>query len=78
MKKVEVLGPGCYRCEKLFENLRSAVMEAGIECGIEKVTDIGRITSYGVMITPALVVDGKIITAGKVLSPNEIKKILTE
>lgn len=76
MKKIEILGPGCPRCNKLEEETRVAAYELGLECRIEKVTDIQKITSYGVMMTPALVVDGQVKIAGKVPSKKDIMKLL--
>lgn len=74
--KIEVLGPGCPKCEKLYANTRSAVNEMGASAEIVKVTDIAEFVKYGVMITPALVVDGKVKFAGKVPGVADIKKIL--
>ena len=76
MKKIQILGAGCSKCEKLAENVEAAAKEAGIEYEIEKVTEINDIMSYGVMITPALAVDGQVKVAGKVPSPEEITKML--
>ena len=76
MKKIQVLGPGCPKCAKLAENADAAAKALGIEYQLEKVTDIMKILEFGVMITPALVVDGKIKVAGKVLSVEEIQKLL--
>jgi small redox-active disulfide protein 2 len=76
MKEIKILGTGCPKCRKLLEQTELAVRELGLECDIEKVTDIGRITAYGVMMTPALVVDGMVKTMGKVPSPDELKKLL--
>ena len=76
MKKIEILGPGCPKCKKLEEDTGVAAYELGLECNIEKVTDIRKITSYGVIMTPALVVDGQIKSSGKVLGIEEIKIIL--
>ncbi len=76
MKNIKVLGPGCAKCEKLKETTRIAADELGIEYELEKVTDIMAITSYGVMMTPALVVDGVVKVTGKVPSTNEIKEML--
>lgn len=75
--KVEILGMGCPKCKKLYENSRKATQELGIEAEIDKVEDMKKITDYGVMITPALVIDGKVKAAGKVLSVEEIKKIIS-
>jgi small redox-active disulfide protein 2 len=74
--KIEVLGSGCAKCEKLEENAKKAVEEAGVSCDVEKITDIKKITSMGVMMTPALAIDGEVKIVGKVASPDEIKKLL--
>ncbi|MBD3331552.1 thioredoxin family protein [candidate division GN15 bacterium] len=76
MKQVKVLGPGCAKCEQLLAKTKEAVAELGLECTVEKVTDIGQITSYGVMITPALVVDDQVKVSGKVPKSDELKKML--
>lgn len=76
MKKIQVLGTGCAKCVKLAENAREAAKVAGVEFEIEKVTNINDIMNYGVMITPALAVDGVVKSVGKVLSVEEIKKFL--
>jgi small redox-active disulfide protein 2 len=76
MKLVQVLGPGCAKCEKLKHNAEEAVQRAGVEAQIEKITDIGTITSFGVMMTPALAIDGEVKLVGKVASPDEIEKLL--
>jgi len=73
---IKVLGSGCANCNKLEENTRKAVAELGIEATIEKVTNFKDIMSYGVMKTPALVVDGKVKIMGRVPSSEEIKKYL--
>lgn len=78
MKKVEVLGPGCPRCQELMKRTEQAVRELGLECQVEKVSDIMKITTYGVMMTPALVVDGEVVLVGKVPESEEIKKLLTK
>lgn len=75
--KIQVLGTGCAKCQKLTENVRHAVTSLGVVCEIEKVTDIDRITEFGVMVTPALLIDGKLISSGKVLSIDEISAFLT-
>ncbi|MGM0600959.1 MAG: thioredoxin family protein [Candidatus Rifleibacteriota bacterium] len=75
--KIQILGTGCPSCQKLGENAEQAAKEAGVEYEIEKVTDINEITAFGVMMTPALAIDGEVKIAGKVASPEEIKKILT-
>ena len=76
--KIEVLGPGCPNCEKLGERVRTAARELGLDFEYFKVTDIQKITGYGVMMTPALVVDGQVKLSGKVASVDEIKKILSD
>lgn len=75
--KIEVLGVGCPKCKQLTANAEAAVKELNIPADIDKITDIDRITGYGVMITPALAVDGKVVSSGKVLSKDEIKKIIS-
>ena len=73
MKKIEVLGMGWAKCNQLEERARDAVKELGIEAEVVKVQDIKTITNYGVLITPALVVDGVVKVAGKVPKVEEIK-----
>ncbi len=77
MKLVQVLGPGCAKCTRLAENAQSAVNELGIEATVEKVSDINVITGFGVMMTPALVIDGEVKVVGKVATPDEIKQLLS-
>ena len=76
MIKILILGTGCPKCKKLLENAESAAKELGIEYEIEKVTNINEIMKFGVMLTPALAVDGQVKSVGKVISPDEIKKML--
>ena len=76
MKLIQILGTGCPKCEKLKHNAEEAVKLAGAEATVEKITDITQITSFGVMMTPALAIDGQVKAVGKVLSPEEIKKFL--
>ncbi len=76
MKKIQILGTGCPKCKKLAENAEAAAKELGIEFEIEKVTDINEIMKFGVMMTPALVVDGELKVVGKVPSPDEINQML--
>ncbi|HOK39741.1 MAG TPA: thioredoxin family protein [bacterium] len=73
--KISILGTGCPKCKQLTENAEKAAKEAGIEYEIEKVTDINKIMDYGVMITPAIAINGEVKSAGKVLSVEEIKKL---
>ena len=77
MKKIQILGTGCAKCKKLTEHAEKAAQELGIDYEIEKVTDIMEITRFGVMMTPGLVIDGKVKTTGKVVSVEEVKKLLT-
>jgi small redox-active disulfide protein 2 len=76
MMKIQILGTGCPKCKKLAENAEAAAKGAGVECEIEKVTDINEIMKFGVMLTPALAVDGQVKVVGKVPSPDEIQKML--
>ena len=76
MKKIQILGTGCPKCKLLFANTEAAVKTAGIEAQIEKVEKIVDIMKFGVMTTPALVVDGVVKSAGKVLSADDIIKQL--
>ncbi|MCX5709993.1 MAG: thioredoxin family protein [Candidatus Omnitrophica bacterium] len=76
--KIEILGVGCPKCKQLTANAEIAVKELNINAEISKVTDIGKITEYDVMITPAVVVDGVVVSTGKVLSKDEIKEILVK
>ena len=73
---IKVLGTGCAKCKKLEANVQSAVKELGIDAKIEKVEDLQQIMAYGVMSTPALVVDEKIKFMGKVPTVEDIKKYL--
>ena len=76
MKKIQILGTGCPKCKKLAENAEAAAKELGIEYQLEKVTDINDILKFGVMMTPALVVNGEVKITGKVPSPEEMKQYL--
>ena len=76
MKKIQILGSGCAKCKKLAENAEAAAKELGIEYELEKVTDINEIMKFGVMLTPALVVDDQVKAVGKALSAEEIKRML--
>ncbi len=76
MRLIQVLGTGCPKCEKLKKNAEEAAKAAGTEALVEKITDISQITAFGVMMTPALAVDGEVKSVGKVLSPEEIQKLL--
>lgn len=74
--KIEILGTGCPKCESLVKNVEAAVRELGIEATVEKVTDIVEIANRGVMMTPALSVDGDIKLVGKVATVEELKALL--
>jgi small redox-active disulfide protein 2 len=76
MRLIQVLGPGCPKCEKLKKNAEEAVQQSGVEATVEKITDINVIVSFGVMSTPAVVIDGEVKSVGKVLSADDIKKLL--
>ncbi len=74
--KLQILGTGCPKCRKLAENAEAAAKELGLDYEIEKVTDVREIMKFGVMMTPALVVDGEVKVAGKVPGVAEIKRML--
>jgi len=76
MKKIQILGTGCPKCKKLAENAESAAKELGIEYELEKVTQINDIMKMGVMMTPALAIDGQVKIVGKVPAQDEIKCLL--
>lgn len=75
---IKILGSGCKKCNALEEAARQALAELGMDDKIDHVTDFSKIASYGVMSTPALVVDGKVVSFGKVLKKDEVIKILKE
>jgi len=74
--KIQILGSGCPKCKGLFENVKKAVKETGADCQIEKIEDIDAIIEAGVMLTPALLIDGNIKSSGKLLSVEEIKSLI--
>ena len=74
MKKIEILGMGWHKCNKLAERAKDAVKELGIDAEVIKVQDIKTITNYGVLVTPAFVVDGVVKVAGKVPKLEQIKE----
>lgn len=76
MLSIKVLGPGCPKCIRLQENVKQAVNELNIEVQIEKVTELDKIMSYGIMSTPGLVINEKVVSYGKLLNVNECKKII--
>lgn len=74
---VKVLGSGCAKCKALEENVREVIVELGLDVTIEHITDFAQIASYGVMTTPALVIKEKVVSFGKVLKKDEVKKFLS-
>ena len=74
--KIEVLGTGCAKCRKLESNVREAVAQLGSDAQVEKVEDLAAITAYGVMMTPALAIDGEVKVMGKVPDVAEIKSLI--
>ena len=78
MKKIQVLGPGCPKCKKLAELAEAVAKEVGMEYEIEKVTDIAKIMEFGVMMTPALAVDGRVKLVGKVPSAGELRSLISQ
>jgi len=71
--EIKVLGPGCPRCEQTKKRVANAVAETGVDAKIEKVTDLIEIAKYGVFVTPAVVVDGEVKSAGKIPTVEEVK-----
>ncbi len=76
MKKLQVLGPGCPKCVELAKRTEEAAKAIGGEYEVEKVSDLSKIMAFGVMMTPALVVDGEVKVVGQVPSVEEIKKLI--
>lgn len=76
--KIEILGPGCPKCIKTMENVKEAVKRSGIQAEVVKVTKINDIMNYGVMVTPALVIDGNVKVAGRIPTTDEIQKWISE
>lgn len=74
--KIEILGTGCPKCRALAESVAKAVSDLALQAEVVKVTDIDEIVSRGVMLTPALVIDGEIVAVGKIPAPSELKKML--
>jgi small redox-active disulfide protein 2 len=74
--RIEVLGPGCARCQTLAGSAKAAIEELGLDCEVVKVTDMDEIVNRGVVMTPALVIDGVVKTIGKVTSVKEIRELL--
>jgi len=78
MKKIEVLGPGCANCQRLEAVAHEAARLAGIEAEIVKITDYGEIAHYGILRTPGLVIDGKVVSSGRIPSAGDIAAWLSE
>lgn len=74
--KIQILGTGCPKCKTLAENAETAARELGLDYELEKITDLNKIMGFGVMMTPALAIDGKVKLVGKVATPADIKKLL--
>lgn len=74
--KIRVLGGGCNKCNELHENTKAALLELGMDEAIDYVTDFAKVASYGVMTIPALMIGGKVVSAGKVLKKNEVVELL--
>jgi len=76
--RIEILGMGCPKCKKLYENAQVAVKEANAQAEVVKVEDIQKITDYGIMTTPAIAIDGQVKAAGRIPAPDEIKQWISE
>jgi len=74
---IKILGSGCTKCKKLYANVEEALKETGVEATLEKVEDMNDIIDYGVMMTPALVVDEDVKSVGKVLSSKDVIKLIS-
>jgi small redox-active disulfide protein 2 len=77
MKKIQILGSGCSKCKKLFDATQQAVKELGLEAEVMKVEDINEIMSFGIMMTPALAVDGDVKVVGRIPKPDELKTLIS-
>jgi small redox-active disulfide protein 2 len=75
--KIEIYGTGCKKCRDLFENASAAVAECGVSAEVIKVEDIAQITDAGVFFTPAIAIDGEVKSSGKLLSVDDLKKLIT-
>jgi len=76
--RIEILGSGCPKCKQLTANAEAAMKELNIQAEIGKVTDVDKIIEYGVIMTPGLAIDGKVVSSGKVLNKEEIKRIISQ
>ncbi len=77
MKKIQVIGSGCAKCQQLADIVQQAAAELGLDCDFEKVTDPAKMAEMGVMITPALAVDGEVVLVGKVLPIDDVKSLIS-
>jgi small redox-active disulfide protein 2 len=75
---IRILGPGCFRCQALYENTLLAVDELGLDAEVTKVEDIGEMLARGIMASPALVVDDQLVMAGNVPTPHRLGELLSE
>ncbi len=75
--KIEIAGPGCYRCVETEKNVKEAVEQLGIQAQVSHIHDVAEFSKKGVVMTPAVIVDGKIVTSGKVPAVDELKNILS-
>ena len=75
--KVQILGMGCQKCKLLEQHAREAVSELGLDADVEKVADMGQIAAMGVMSTPALAVDGRVLSVGRVLTKEQVMAYLS-
>lgn len=76
--EIKVLGPGCPKCHALEKTVQEVLGETGISAEVQKITDIKQIAGHGIMLTPGLIINGKIKSSGKVLSKNEVKKFIEQ
>lgn len=76
MKTIKVLGTGCKNCKKLAEDMKAAITDAGLNVQFEYIDDIGRIMTMGVIATPAVIIDDKVVSSGRTLTKDEIKDLL--
>lgn len=74
--KVTIYGMGCTKCHQLYDNANMAIEELGLQCELEKVTDFNKIAAQGIMLTPALAIDGNIVSSGNIPSVEEIKNFI--
>jgi len=74
--KIEILGVGCAKCNKLEENVKQAIQEMGVEVEVEHVKDLGEIAKRGVLMTPGLTINGKAVTQGKLLNVEQVKNLI--